>query len=158
MGGINQRVGGRFTLILSINFFCLINGTRNIITLLYFILFYKLMVTLQKTLETLTRVLARHVYNLDLNDLPLDRLTEQKAKRRRGGAGGNLDNGIMGSYSADNSARGNNSASNVDSGRGSGALAPRRIRDRAGTSAKPAQMQNHQEENDNGPSSFANSG
>ncbi|PNF30190.1 Ral GTPase-activating protein subunit alpha-2 [Cryptotermes secundus] len=38
-----------------------------------------------KTLETLTRVLARHVYNLDLNDLPLDRLTEQKAKKRRGG-------------------------------------------------------------------------
>ncbi|XP_021917093.1 ral GTPase-activating protein subunit alpha-1 isoform X3 [Zootermopsis nevadensis] len=38
-----------------------------------------------KTLETLTRVLARHVYNLDLTDLPLDRLTEQKAKKRRGG-------------------------------------------------------------------------
>ncbi|XP_063231262.1 LOW QUALITY PROTEIN: ral GTPase-activating protein subunit alpha-1 [Bacillus rossius redtenbacheri] len=37
-----------------------------------------------KTLETLTRVLARHVYGLDLTDLPLDRLTEQKAKRRRG--------------------------------------------------------------------------
>ncbi|XP_076166660.1 putative Rho GTPase-activating protein CG5521 isoform X7 [Ptiloglossa arizonensis] len=37
-----------------------------------------------KTLDTLTRVLARHVYNLDLNDLPLDRLSEQKTKRRRG--------------------------------------------------------------------------
>ncbi|KAI5741308.1 hypothetical protein M8J76_012347 [Diaphorina citri] len=37
-----------------------------------------------KTLDTLTRVLARHVYGLDLTDLPLDRLTEQKAKRRRG--------------------------------------------------------------------------
>ncbi|XP_074027407.1 probable Rho GTPase-activating protein CG5521 isoform X2 [Leptinotarsa decemlineata] len=39
-----------------------------------------------KTLETLTRVLARHVYNLDLNDLPLDRLIEHKSKRggRRG--------------------------------------------------------------------------
>ncbi|XP_034238105.1 probable Rho GTPase-activating protein CG5521 isoform X3 [Thrips palmi] len=110
-----------------------------------------------KTLETLTRVLARHVYNLDLNDLPLDRLTEQKAKRRRGGAGGNLDNGIMGSYSVDNSARGSNSVSNVDSGRGNGALAPRRARDRPGTNAKPAQMHSHQEENDNGPSSFANS-
>ena len=35
-------------------------------------------------METLTRVLARHVYELDLNDLPLDRLSEQKAKRRRG--------------------------------------------------------------------------
>lgn len=40
-----------------------------------------------KTMETLTRVLARQVYNLDLNDLPLDRLSEQKAKRRRGKAG-----------------------------------------------------------------------
>ena len=38
-------------------------------------------------METLTRVLARQVYNLDLNDLPLDRLSEQKAKRRRGKAG-----------------------------------------------------------------------
>ncbi|KAG5874289.1 hypothetical protein JTB14_005719 [Gonioctena quinquepunctata] len=39
-----------------------------------------------KTLETLTRVLARHVYNLDLTDLPLDRLNEHKSKRgaRRG--------------------------------------------------------------------------
>ncbi len=35
-------------------------------------------------METLTRVLARQVYNLDLNDLPLDRLSEQKEKRRRG--------------------------------------------------------------------------
>lgn len=38
-----------------------------------------------KTLETLTRVLARHVYNLELTDLPLDRLSEQKAKRQRKG-------------------------------------------------------------------------
>lgn len=29
-------------------------------------------------------MLARHVYNLDLNDLPLDRLSEQKSKKRRG--------------------------------------------------------------------------
>jgi hypothetical protein len=36
----------------------------------------------------LTRVLARHVYGLDLNDLPLDRLTEQKVKKRRGGKPG----------------------------------------------------------------------
>lgn len=34
-------------------------------------------------METLTRVLARHVYNLDLTDLPLDRLIEQKSKRVR---------------------------------------------------------------------------
>lgn len=38
----------------------------------------------QKTMETLTRVLAKHVYNLDLLDLPLQRLSEQKEKRRRG--------------------------------------------------------------------------
>ena len=43
-----------------------------------------------KTMETLTRVLARQVYNLDLNDLPLDRLSEQKAKKRRGKTGGML--------------------------------------------------------------------
>ena len=40
----------------------------------------------QKTLETLTRVVARQVYGMDLNNLPLDRLTEQKSKRRRGRA------------------------------------------------------------------------
>lgn len=32
-------------------------------------------------METLTRVLARHVYNLDLTDLPLDRLNDNKTKR-----------------------------------------------------------------------------
>ncbi|KAG1693959.1 Ral GTPase-activating protein subunit alpha-1 [Nymphon striatum] len=37
-----------------------------------------------KTMETLTRVLARQVYGLDLNDLPLERLSEQKQKKRRG--------------------------------------------------------------------------
>ncbi|KAL8608299.1 hypothetical protein ACOMHN_042166 [Nucella lapillus] len=37
-----------------------------------------------KTMETLTRVLARQVYGLDLLDLPLERLSEQKEKRRRG--------------------------------------------------------------------------
>ena len=35
-------------------------------------------------MDTLTRVLAKHVYNLDLNDLPLERLSEQKHKRTRG--------------------------------------------------------------------------
>mgnify|MGYP000880795691 CR=1 FL=1 len=35
-------------------------------------------------MDILTRVLARHVYHLDLFDLPLDRLTEQKAKRKKG--------------------------------------------------------------------------
>ncbi|CAG9764824.1 unnamed protein product [Ceutorhynchus assimilis] len=36
-----------------------------------------------KTMETLTRVLARHVYNLDLTNLPLDRLNDQKWKRTK---------------------------------------------------------------------------
>lgn len=49
------------------------------------ILFRNLLRLFQKTLETLTRVLARHVYGLELNDLPLDRLSEQKAKRMRKG-------------------------------------------------------------------------
>lgn len=35
-------------------------------------------------MDTLTRVLAKQVYGLDLTDLPLQRLTEQKTKRRRG--------------------------------------------------------------------------
>ncbi|GIY68478.1 hypothetical protein CDAR_112172 [Caerostris darwini] len=37
-----------------------------------------------KTMETLTRVLAKQVYCIDLNDLPLDRLSEQKMKKNRG--------------------------------------------------------------------------
>lgn len=40
-------------------------------------------------METLTRVLSRHVYNLDLANLPLDRLTEQKSKKRRAGGSSN---------------------------------------------------------------------
>uniref|UniRef100_S4RD90 Ral GTPase-activating protein subunit alpha/beta N-terminal domain-containing protein n=1 Tax=Petromyzon marinus TaxID=7757 RepID=S4RD90_PETMA len=41
-----------------------------------------------KTMETLTKVLARQVYGLDLADLPLDKLSEQKLKKHRGrGAG-----------------------------------------------------------------------
>ncbi|XP_078483616.1 ral GTPase-activating protein subunit alpha-1 isoform X2 [Ciona intestinalis] len=36
-----------------------------------------------KNMETMTRVLARHVYKLELQDLPLDRLTEQKHKKQR---------------------------------------------------------------------------
>ncbi|XP_065332020.1 ral GTPase-activating protein subunit alpha-1 isoform X2 [Cloeon dipterum] len=35
-----------------------------------------------KTLDTLTRVMARQVYKLDLDDLPLDRMKDQKEKRR----------------------------------------------------------------------------
>jgi len=37
-------------------------------------------------MEMLTRVLARHVYALDLHDLPLDKLSEHTVKRLRGGA------------------------------------------------------------------------
>jgi hypothetical protein len=35
-------------------------------------------------MDMLTRVLARHVYMLDLHDLPLEKLSEQKTKRLRG--------------------------------------------------------------------------
>lgn len=45
----------------------------------------ELIVEWDKTMQTLTRVLARQVYNLNLLDLPLDRLAEQKGKRRRVG-------------------------------------------------------------------------
>lgn len=45
----------------------------------------ELIVEWDKTMQTLTRVLARQVYNLNLQDLPLDRLAEQKGKRRRVG-------------------------------------------------------------------------
>lgn len=40
-----------------------------------------------KTMQTLTRVMARHVYHINLLELPLDRLAETKIKRRRGGVG-----------------------------------------------------------------------
>ena len=36
-------------------------------------------------MDILTRVLAKNLYHLDLSDLPLDRLSEQKAKKRRAG-------------------------------------------------------------------------
>jgi hypothetical protein len=45
----------------------------------------ELIVEWDKTMQTLTRVLARQVYNLNLQDLPLDRLADQKGKRRRVG-------------------------------------------------------------------------
>ncbi|XP_028856981.1 ral GTPase-activating protein subunit alpha-1 isoform X2 [Denticeps clupeoides] len=39
------------------------------------------------TMETLTKVLARHLYSLDLNELPLDKLSEQKLKKHKGKGG-----------------------------------------------------------------------
>lgn len=36
-----------------------------------------------KTMDTLTRILAKHVYKLDLTDLPLDRMSESKSRRLR---------------------------------------------------------------------------
>ncbi|XP_057199040.1 ral GTPase-activating protein subunit alpha-1 isoform X8 [Triplophysa rosa] len=39
------------------------------------------------TMETLTKVLARNLYNLDLNELPLDKLSEQKQKKHKGKGG-----------------------------------------------------------------------
>ncbi|MBN3319382.1 RGPA1 protein, partial [Atractosteus spatula] len=39
------------------------------------------------TMETLTKVLARNLYSLDLNDLPLEKLSEQKLKKHKGKGG-----------------------------------------------------------------------
>uniref|UniRef100_A0A8C5QVX0 Ral GTPase activating protein catalytic subunit alpha 1 n=1 Tax=Leptobrachium leishanense TaxID=445787 RepID=A0A8C5QVX0_9ANUR len=36
------------------------------------------------TMETLTKVLSKNVYHLDLNELPLDKLSEQKQKKHKG--------------------------------------------------------------------------
>lgn len=47
----------------------------------------ELIIEWDKTMQTLTRVMARQVYNLNLQDLPLDRLAESKGKRRRAGIG-----------------------------------------------------------------------
>ncbi|KAL1130226.1 hypothetical protein AAG570_013164 [Ranatra chinensis] len=52
-----------------------------------------------KTLETLTRVLARHVYGLELTDLPLERLSEQKAKRQRKGVSGSKNDRELNNHS-----------------------------------------------------------
>ncbi|XP_061649727.1 ral GTPase-activating protein subunit alpha-1 isoform X7 [Phyllopteryx taeniolatus] len=38
------------------------------------------------TMETLTKVLARNLYSVDLNELPLDKLSEQKQKKHKGKA------------------------------------------------------------------------
>ncbi|XP_054586124.2 ral GTPase-activating protein subunit alpha-1 isoform X8 [Nothobranchius furzeri] len=40
------------------------------------------------TMETLTKVLARNLYSVDLNELPLDKLSEQKQKKHKGKAVG----------------------------------------------------------------------
>ncbi|XP_041122877.1 ral GTPase-activating protein subunit alpha-1-like isoform X9 [Polyodon spathula] len=40
------------------------------------------------TMETLTKVLARNLYNLDLHELPLDKMSEQKQKKHKGKGGG----------------------------------------------------------------------
>uniref|UniRef100_A0A8C2GMJ4 Ral GTPase activating protein, alpha subunit 1 (catalytic) n=1 Tax=Cyprinus carpio TaxID=7962 RepID=A0A8C2GMJ4_CYPCA len=39
------------------------------------------------TMETLTKVLARNLYSLDLNELPLEKLSEQKQKKHKGKGG-----------------------------------------------------------------------
>lgn len=43
------------------------------------------------TMETLTKVLARNLYNLDLHELPLDKLSEQKQKKHKGKGKRNLN-------------------------------------------------------------------
>uniref|UniRef100_A0A8C4QAL4 Ral GTPase activating protein catalytic subunit alpha 1 n=1 Tax=Eptatretus burgeri TaxID=7764 RepID=A0A8C4QAL4_EPTBU len=44
----------------------------------------ELIIEWSKTMETLTKVLARHVYNLELGELPLDKMSEQKQKKHKG--------------------------------------------------------------------------
>jgi len=116
----------------------------------------------QKTLETLTRVLARHVYNLDLNDLPLDRLSEQKAKRRRGGTASGPANGAVGAaFGAGDAARPAGGPSSMEVAPHGGSSRGRRIRDRAMTtpSEKSTPVSVHHDDMDAaGPSSFVNSG
>lgn len=46
----------------------------------------ELIIEWDKTIQTLTRVFSRYVYALNLQDLPLDRLAENKGKRRRIGS------------------------------------------------------------------------
>lgn len=46
----------------------------------------ELIIEWDKTIQTLTRVFSRYVYSLNLQDLPLDRLAENKGKRRRMGS------------------------------------------------------------------------
>lgn len=40
-------------------------------------------------METLTRVLSRHVYNLDLANLPLDRVSDRRNKKKHGALANN---------------------------------------------------------------------
>ncbi|XP_069588142.1 ral GTPase-activating protein subunit alpha-1 isoform X3 [Ranitomeya imitator] len=47
------------------------------------------------TMETLTKVLAKNVYHLDLNELPLDKLSEQKQKKHKGKGGHEFQKGAV---------------------------------------------------------------
>ncbi|XP_073410314.1 ral GTPase-activating protein subunit alpha-1 isoform X4 [Dendrobates tinctorius] len=47
------------------------------------------------TMETLTKVLAKNVYHLDLNELPLDMLSEQKQKKHKGKGGHEFQKGAV---------------------------------------------------------------
>lgn len=52
----------------------------------------ELIIEWDKTMHTLTRVLCRYVYSLNLLELPLDKLAENKGKRRRLWRGSNTRN------------------------------------------------------------------
>ncbi|XP_065324936.1 ral GTPase-activating protein subunit alpha-1-like isoform X2 [Gordionus sp. m RMFG-2023] len=53
-------------------------------TLVSLIGYDELFIEWTKTMDTLFKIYAKHVFDLDLSNLPSDRLTEQKAKKRRG--------------------------------------------------------------------------
>uniref|UniRef100_A0A3Q3KNR6 Rap-GAP domain-containing protein n=1 Tax=Monopterus albus TaxID=43700 RepID=A0A3Q3KNR6_MONAL len=52
------------------------------------------------TMETLTKVLARNLYSVDLNELPLDKLSEQKLKKHKG-KGWSVDRSFSRGWSRD---------------------------------------------------------
>ena len=85
VGRVDSRVGGTFVYL-----FIFQNEKKAEINCIFY--------ALQKTMDILTRVLAKNLYQLDLSDLPLDRLSEQKAKKKR--AGMNQPSGGLGPYSS----------------------------------------------------------
>ena len=69
LDGVNSRMGG------------MCSPARSLQTIILTVVTF--VGLLQKTMETLTRVLARQVYGLDLSDLPLNRLSEHRGIKNR---------------------------------------------------------------------------
>lgn len=82
----------------------------------------ELIIEWDKTMQTLTRVMARQVYNLNLQDLPLDRLAEAKGKRRRAGVTGVSGGSVWQQGSTSGGIAGGNGSNGGSIGGGSGAI------------------------------------